>query len=842
MPFDPASGAYVDTRVARGFPLGGIGAGGFGFNADGSFGELRFNNNWMRPIRGVRGCFHALFTRAGGVARMVVLRRTHPGLREYEGVANVRSTTFVGLLPGFTLRYADDLPVGVTLTGFTPHVPHDLRDSTLPAALFRFTLTNEGAAPVETAVLFAFENGLGRGGSGNLGLVLGPEHEVRSMVQAVAYDSIAGNFQEEAIVGARRGIRFRTAQQYPEGSHRRSVLGEYLLLADTAPGVSVTTCDGFDADAARPHLLDEFAADGRIRSTGGGRRGEDGGYRPAGAVAAAVTVPARATRELDFAFVWWTADHVTDPDLGREDRPGPARGTRVGHVYERHFPGPDAVATHVLDERARLAVASSEVPGLLGASSLPPWLVHGIGNSIDATLCNTVVPESGRLYTLEGMDWHWPMGGLTGTNDQRLSSHPYTAVFFPDLDASELDEFRRLADERGAIPHGNGNCDIALGSTDVPYGWPMYVKDWLPAKEWTDLTMSLVLQVGKLWRTTGRRALLDRFWPALVRGMEYLAGLAPHDVPEGGTTYDLWDFPGAFIYSATLYVATLRTMADLAATADPALVARYHQRHVRCARRIDRDLWNPPGYFQAGERQDTLFVAALAGDWIARYAGLPPVVDPPRAACHLGHAHRVLVTEALRTAAPGTRPLPRSEARFDGSLAKIPMAERFPQGEITYLWQVLSYHAMEQIYLGQVAEGLDTMRMIYDRVWHDGNAWSAGLRGSDESVYMTHPVAWATLNALTGAALDVPGRTLHLSPRTGGEIARLRCPVFFPPFWAMVEYDPARDHADFEVLRTFGEPVVIERVVERRADGTERIRQLARMALTEGQHLRLDLG
>src|SRR5437868_3483809 len=98
MSFDLTSGAYVDMRVARGFPMGGIGAGGFGFNADGSFGELRFTNNWMRPLPAPRGCFHALYTRRGDERRVVMLRRT-PEAPEYEGVTNVRSTRFVGMLP-----------------------------------------------------------------------------------------------------------------------------------------------------------------------------------------------------------------------------------------------------------------------------------------------------------------------------------------------------------------------------------------------------------------------------------------------------------------------------------------------------------------------------------------------------------------------------------------------------------------------------------------------------------------------------------------------------------------------------------------------------------------------
>ena len=42
--------------------------------------------------------------------------------------------------------------------------------------------------------------------------------------------------------------------------------------------------------------------------------------------------------------------------------------------------------------------------------------------------------------------------------------------------------------------------------------------------------------------------------------------------------------------------------------------------------------------------------------------------------------------------------------------------------------------------------------------------------------------------------------------------ARLRCPVFFPGFWAMLDHRPGRA-TTLDVVRAFGEPVEIERVV-----------------------------
>lgn len=851
--FDADSGAYVDCRVKRGFPLGGIGAGQVCLNSDGSFGELRSNNNWMCPVRGLTGSFFAVHAARGDERKTVVLRLA-PGAgarAEYAGATNVDSTIFVGTLPSFSLRYHHRLPFGIALEGFTPHVPHDLATSTLPVAVLRFRLENPFDEAVTAAVLFSFENVLGRGGTGHLGVELGPEGELTGVRPRVVYDSIAGNHQEEVQVGTRRGVRFGTDQSWPENAHRRSVTGEYLMLVETADDLEVTVCDGWNADAERSAALDAFANDGRVWSVESGRRGEDRVYRPAAACAARLTLAPHANREIVFLLGWWTADHVTERALAERGTVGdgaagdpdaaPHDGVRVGHVYEQHFASLDAAAAHVLDHRDQLEERSNEVVRLLRDSTLPAWLVRALANSIDSVLCNSIVPRSGRLYTIEGVDWSWPMGGLTGTNDQRLAAHGYVETFFPELNLTELDEFRRLHDARGAIPHGNGNCDLGLGTTAVPYGWPMYIKGFLPAKEWTDLTMSLVLQVGKVWRSTGRNDVLERFWPDLVHGMDYLASIAPHGVPEGGTTYDVWDFPGVFAYTASLYSASLALMADMADAIEPERAEPYRTLGATASERLE-ELWDERGFYRTTARHETLFTASLAGDWIARATGLPPVVPPERAVAHLGHQQRVLMDAAVAAAHGRYRALPRAEATFDGDEVVNAMGRGLPAGEtMTYVWQVLSYQAALQIQHGLVEEGLRTARMIDDRLWRDGNAWSGGLRGNDESIYMTHPAWWTVLQALTGTALDVPARTLHVAPRTGGEIARLRAPFFFPGVWGTIDHDPERGEVAVSILRHFGVPHTIDTVLCRAPGGACRAHAVEPTLLVAGAHLAIDL-
>ena len=336
--------------------------------------------------------------------------------------------------------------------------------------------------------------------------------------------------------------------------------------------------------------------------------------------------------------------------------------------------------------------------------------------------------------------------------------------------------------------------------------------------------MSLILQVARHWRTTGRRDGLDRFWPACERGAEYLHSLAPRGVPEGGTTYDVWDFRGTFAYTATLYRAMLAALADLALYAAPGRVATYQSRRSAAAARLDA-LWDPRGFWRTADDHPTLFTAALAGDWVARWVGLDPVLRRERVASHVRHAQRVLF--------PAGR-LPEAEATFDGEPVVHPMTAGLPRGEVmTYVWQVLAFHGMEAIYAGLVDEGLASMRAIYDRIWEAGHAWSAGLRGNGESIYMTHPVAWAALAALTGAALDVPGKTLRLGPRPVD--GRLRCPVFFPGAWMVVEHDTGGTVV--EVLKTFGAPITIERIVIDPTDGPPHAIALTPTALAPGTRL-----
>ncbi len=220
-------------------------------------------------------------------------------------------------------------------------------------------------------------------------------------------------------------------------------------------------------------------------------------------------------------LAWWTADHVTGPaPVGPQptgsavDRRRAARGHVASATSTPRISRPRRAAAYVLDERRQLEERLDR--GGRGCCDA----------SIAAALAGARARELDRRGAVQlGRPGERPAvhdrGRRLALADGRPHRHerptarraPYLATFFTELNLTELDEFRRLrrrarrdpARQRQLRPRPRHDRR-ALRLADRPS------RDFLPAKEWTDLTMSLVaagLQAVAPYRPPGRaRALL----------------------------------------------------------------------------------------------------------------------------------------------------------------------------------------------------------------------------------------------------------------------------------------------------------------------------------------------
>ncbi|HLJ53890.1 MAG TPA: GH116 family glycosyl-hydrolase, partial [Chthonomonadaceae bacterium] len=164
-PVDPITGVVHSRRLASGVPLGGIGAGTFQVMTDGAISAATYNNNWAYPSGDLPGCFLAVRAAAAGrpVGRVLALKNAY-------GLPAISGVDYSGLFPVAKLAYQDlALPVQVSVRAFSPLIPHDLRNSSFPAAAFIVRLTNLSGGEAQASVALSWENTLGAGGAATTG-------------------------------------------------------------------------------------------------------------------------------------------------------------------------------------------------------------------------------------------------------------------------------------------------------------------------------------------------------------------------------------------------------------------------------------------------------------------------------------------------------------------------------------------------------------------------------------------------------------------------------------------------------------------------------------------------
>lgn len=157
------------------FPLGGLGAGSISL---GGWGQLRDWEIYNHPSKGYTApnTFFILRVQQPGQAPLTkIIQGPIRGSLNSGGGASVsggiggglprfKSVTFTGEYPMATLKFNDPtMPVEVRLEAFSPFIPLDDRNSSLPVAVFRYMIKNTSKKPVDAVLFGTLANLVGEG-------------------------------------------------------------------------------------------------------------------------------------------------------------------------------------------------------------------------------------------------------------------------------------------------------------------------------------------------------------------------------------------------------------------------------------------------------------------------------------------------------------------------------------------------------------------------------------------------------------------------------------------------------------------------------------------------------
>ncbi len=690
-----------------------------------------------------------------------------------EGLPRFKKSVFRGAYPFGQVEMRDrNVPLAVTLTGYSPFIPLDDKNSGLPCAILEYTFTNKSGKPAECE----FSYHMGHWAQG----------------QKHADD---GRSRNAVIPG--KGVFF-----YMEDDPGAEDYGSAALVALAhRPKIKAMWFRGgwFDSLSALWREISE----GKFKPNNGrdaaNCKGKNGG---------SVMVPFRLkpgeSATVPVALCWHFPNRHYTAGHPRKDAAWGSGARTAAAAWRPYYAGlwKDArdAALYLHREYSGLRRKTAGFHGALFSSTLP-------GEVLDAVSANLGILKSPTVLRQEdGMVWAWEgcfcdKGCCHGSCTHVWNYAQALPHLFPALERTFREqEWEYCMDDRG---HVNFRTWLPPALND--HGWHAAA----------DGQLGGIMKLYRDWQICGDGAWLKKLYPAARRSLDYCIRQWDPDrkgvlVEPHHNTYDI-EFWGPDGMCSSIYTGALCAMAEMARCLDD------HEYAAECldlaekgARYLDEKLFNGEYYTQEvryKDLRDQSFVKSLAGDyankqelallkkegpkyqygegclsdgvigaWMAEIYGLSIPLSKKHVRQNLRSIHRYNLKKDLREHANTNRPCYATGDEAGLLLCSWPRGGKltlpFPYaGEV---WSGIEYQAASHMAAeGMVKECLDIVRAARER--HDGRARNPWCEYECGNYYARALSSYALLQGLSGFRYSAADKTLRLAPK----IKRRPFRVFF---------------------------------------------------------------
>jgi non-lysosomal glucosylceramidase len=775
------------------FPLGGIGTGSVSLTGSGRLIDWSIRN---RPaIDQFNGYTHFAIKaeQDGKLLGARVLNGPYegtptgsPSARKFDGfgfganrdsmagVPHFEDVTFVGRFPIAELEFHQPtFPGQVRMTAFSPFIPHNDRDSSMPVALFAVSVENDTAAPIDYTIAATL---------GNYGCDSGIHTFIRENGRSILHFTSADT-------------------EIPEQG------GDLAIISDAEEVEHVDyhfRGQWFDSLGL---YWREFARAGRLRERHyeKARATRNMFQQPEhGTLAARIRVGPGERSQVRFSISW-------NYPLGsiywfNRDQPGSplfeGRAPTWKNYYATQWADSVASGTDVFRRWDELEAQSLAFRDSIFDSSLPPEIIDAANGTLGILRSATLIRlEGGEIWGWEGQ--HVNEGSCEGSCTHVWNYQQALANLFPALERTLRETeftYNQLPSGgltfRQRLPLGSG-FDIIGPCADGHFG--------------------AIIKTFREWKNLGDDAWLKRYWPNIKRALEYAWSADNPDRWDPDKTGVLWgrqhhtldmELFGPNAWLTTMYLAALRAASKMAdAIGDPAFAQECSDLAAKGSAYVDRELFNGRYYAQkldlsdrsvltsfdqgrnAGVLSDSFMEAywseeygqikyqigdgcltdQILGQWHAEIAGLGDLLSPE----NVRTALKSVFDENYRASLCDHFNPCRVYAYEDEAgllLCTWPEGATKPAAPAPYaeeVWTGLEYMmASHLIQRGLVEEGLTIVRAT--RARHDGarrNPWNDMECGS---YYIRALSSYALINAYSGLSFDQRSGEIGFRPaRTG---------------------------------------------------------------------------
>lgn len=707
-----------------GCPIGGIGCGTIGRGYKGEFCRFQMSPGIYHYKDVEANQFILTLRRSGQTVYQKVLssqKKKGNALKSWNWGFPGDQATYHALYPrAWTIYRIPEHSVTVICRQVSPIFPHDYKDTSLPTAVFVWSIQNDSDTDLEASITFTFKNGQG----------IKDDKAGGCWSQAF---QLQHNSEGEGGTDTRKGavVQGVTIHQTISGQPCT-----YNIAATVKPGVAVSHHTAFDPNGSGHNVWNNLQNNGCLGTSAEPTPPTSEGQELAVAVCASTTIKSKSQSQLDFCLAW---DMAVVQFKSKENT--------FSRRYARWFgtqgdAGPRlcayALSQHPVWERK---IDSWQNPILLN-KNLPAWYKSALfnelyfvsdggtvwldtmeGNSQVST--HPVVQEYSKFAYLEGHEYR-----MYNTYDVHHYASFALIMLWPMLQLSLQYDFADTIlgeDSRQTKYLMTGEYGVRKAANTVPHDigdpedepWKR-VNAYIihPTYDWKDLNIKFVLQTFRDYSVTKDKHYLQVLYPGCKAVVEHALVWDKNGdglIENGGfadQTFDAWVMTGSSAYCAGMWLAVLRMqieMADILGFTEDK--ERYSEILDRGKTSYEDKLWNGSYYefdtSQSGHH-DSIMADQLAGHWFLKASHLeddsvfPP--DRVKTALKTIFENNVLkYGNGNMGAINGTQP--------DGSKdLSSPQSEEFWTG-VTYAL------AANMIQMGMVKEGFQTGWGAFHMCW-----------------------------------------------------------------------------------------------------------------------------
>jgi hypothetical protein len=778
------SGDHLN-RIA--FPMGGMGAGMVCLEGTGCISHVSvrhkpdvFNEPFMFGAIAVRGLENGAKILEGPVPKRKIFGAPYTGngsSTSSYGFPRFEEATFLARFPFAMVSLKDgDLPLEVSIRGWSPFIPGDEDHSSLPVAALEYTFINRADSALEMMFSYHSENFMRIRNNNEWGIT----------------------YEEEGHSIQRIENGFVLSQScFPDKPHYK---GDFAISTLEDALVDYRWFRGGWYDA-RTQLWKEIE---QLNPTLDTAR--------AGSTAASLYVPFRlepgASRTIHLLMSWYVPHSDQRfggiPPVSTELACDPSTGCcSADYTAQFYEPWYSERYRDVFDLTSswrsgyhQLMEESMRFSETFFDSDLPPEVLEAVSANLSILKSPTVLRQrNGNLWAFEGC---FDSGGgcCFGSCTHVWNYAQAIPHLFPGLERTLREtEFRVSQDAEG---HQNFRSALPIQGTD---------HDWHAA---ADGQLGGIMKVYRDWRISGDTEWLRRLWPKIKQSYSYCVATwdprgkgileEPHH-----NTYDI-EFWGPDGMCTSIYLGASLAMSRMAGALGEE-GAPYDQLLQRGVAYMEDSLYNGEYFIQRttwrGLRTPAPDESARAawninyseealeilqkegpkyqygngclsdgviGAWFDAVCGLPPFLDPSKVKSHLDAVYRYNFRTDLTD---HVNPQRSGFAQGDDGgllLCTWPAADQ-PSLPFVYsneVWTGIEYQvASHLMMMGEVEQGLDIVREArrrYDgRVRNPFNEYECG------HWYARALSSYALLQGLTGLYYDAVERTLHIDSRIGND-------------------------------------------------------------------------